>query len=227
MQYFRIRKPRVIKNKNGVVNKRPYEIYFAQKSSIFGKRSEIYIPKSKSILLLGGNGSGKSKQLLKLYDLKEKIYHKHKANFVYINCNDSVSDWIYHNIGECYDEYLDEESDRQSLYNKIQALVNYSQKAIIFIDDLQKASGRKLEVLKDIIRGSKHFIATATSKHHINKTILKIMGKGYREFQLSTETAKDATNVFLVVFVMALVLTGNTELALLLTAGRLMLRQNN
>ena len=227
MQYFRIRSPRTIKNSNGVVNKRPYEVYFAKKSNVFGKRNETYIPKKASVLLLGQDGSGKSKQLHKLYSLKEKIYHRHKKNFVYINCNDSVSDWIYHNLGEYYDDYLDDDSERRSLYNKIQALVNYSEKAIVFIDDLHKASGRKLEVLKDIKRNSKSFIATATQKHHINKTLLKIMGRDYKELHLSTEAAKDATHVFLVVFLMGLVVTGNIELAMLLTAGRLMLKQND
>ncbi len=227
MEYFRIRKPRVQHLASGALNKRPYEIYFASKSHYFAKkRDEKYISKSKSILISGGQGSGKSKELKRLYMYKEKIYQKHDKNFLWLNCSESISDWITCNVGGQVEEYTNEEVDSKSFYIKIQALVNYADKAIVFIDDLDKASGRKLEVIKDIQRVSKQFVATTTNKHHINKTILKIMGKGYHEIELTTDQAKDATNILFVVFLLALVTTGNINMALLITAGRLMLKQS-
>lgn len=227
IKYFKIRKPRTINHKEKQI-KKPAEIYFAQKS-FYGarKRKETFIPKKANLLIIGAHGSGKSKEIHRLFEKREMLHQRHTQNFVRLNCNDAVSDWININLGEALHDYTPQEMDPRTTYAKIQALVNYSEKAILYIDDIHKATGKKLEVLKDIMRVAKQWIITTEAKHTINKSILNLMRKNYTTVELSTTQAVDATNTLMFVFLVMLVLTGNIELAILVTAGRLALKGNN
>ena len=232
LRYFRIRKPREDKNR-----KRQSELNLYSKKYKFTKKRDIkYVAKSKNILILGSVGSGKTKEINRLFENKEIVWTKYKK-FVWLDCNISLSDWIQLVEQNTKKSNLDleniedlEELEIKGLYGKTKTLIEYATNSIIFVDDIHKATGRKLEVLKDILRVCKKWIVSASSKHHINKTLLKNMKVQNKDTffktELTTTQAIDGTNILFVIFILSLLITGNVELALLVTAGRLVLKQS-
>ena len=49
--------------------------------------------------------------------------------------------------------------------------INISKSSILFMDDTDKLTGKKLEIAKELLRNCKNFIITATDEHNLNKTI--------------------------------------------------------
>jgi hypothetical protein len=256
IKYFSIKKrTRDEKNtSNNYKRKRCAELYFREKSSKFAKKEKAtYISKSKNILIVGEVASGKSKELLKLYKAKEIIYNTLNKNnrFIYFDCNISISEILeIHettlqkenktlSTKELQDKlnHIDEDEDEddltqkqiKSLYARINKLEEYSYQAIIFIDDINKATGKKLEVLKKLIRNSKVWIITTKNDYTINKNLSKNMNlrnkDSYYKFNLISTQAVDATNVLFLIFIIFLIILGQTDMAILLMAGRFMLKQ--
>jgi Cdc6-like AAA superfamily ATPase len=237
---------------NNYKKKRCAELYFREKNNKMSKKEKAtYISKSKNILISGEVASGKTKELIKLYRGKEAIYDNLKVQnkFIYFDCNVSLSE-----ILQIFEESLekttqkftaqelqvrlnnieddDEEQDNRNsktLYTKIKALEEYSKGAILFIDDINKATGRKLETLKHLVKNSKIWIATTKSSHTINQNLQKSMNlknkDSYYNFTLYTTQAVDATNILFIIFILFLVAVGQTDMAILLMAGRFMLKQ--
>jgi hypothetical protein len=251
IKYFSIKK-RIDKAENK--RNRSAELYFREKKTRKSKKEKAtYISKNKNILISGEVASGKTKELLKLYNYKETLYNNKRVKtnkFIYFNCNISLSEILeifettlqtenktlsikelqtkLDNIEEDQDEELDPKQ-RKTLYTRLTTLEEYSKGAIIFIDDINKASGRKLEVLKELIRNSKIWIATTTNSHNINQNLQKNMNlknkDSYYKFTLNTTQAVDATNVLFIIFIIFLIVVGQTDMAILLMAGRFMLKQ--
>ena len=212
-------------------------IVFRERKKKFDKKvKETYVSKRKSLGIFGLNASGKSKELKKLWEAKKEIWNK--KNFIMISAKDSLSEWIHKNIRETdtidfteehFEDFheiglsLDRELNKQ--YVKTQILVNKSNSAILFVDDLDSLSGKKLEIAKEMIRNSSQVIFTASSHLHINKTIASILKtKNIMELNLKTEASYDATNTVLAMFIISLFVTGNYELAMLVMAARFMSR---
>jgi predicted PilT family ATPase len=253
VKYFSIKhRTRKEENKNNNYKKqRCAELYFREKNNKMSKKEKsTYISKSKNILISGEVASGKTKELIKLYRGKEAIYNSLKTQnkFIYFDCNVSLSE-----ILQIFEESLekitrtftsqelqirlnniedDEEQDNKNsktLYTKIKTLEEYSKGAILFIDDINKATGRKLETLKNLVKNSKIWIATTKSSHTINQNLQKSMNlknkDSYYNFTLYTTQAVDATNILFIIFIIFLVTIGQTDMAILLMAGRFMLKQ--
>jgi hypothetical protein len=254
VKYFSIKhRTRKEENKDNNYNKkRCAELYFREKKTRRSKKEKAtYISKSKNILISGEIASGKTKELIKLYRGKETIYNNLKTQnkFIYFDCNVSLSE-----ILQIFEESLekvtktftpqelqirlnnievdDEEQDNKNsktLYTKIKTLEEYSKGAILFVDDINKASGRKLETLKSLVKNSKIWIATTKSSHTINQNLQKSMNlknkDSYYNFTLYTTQAVDATNILFIIFIIFLIALGQTDMAILLMAGRFMLKQ--
>ena len=69
-----------------------------------------------------------------------------------------------------FDIDLDEHINKQ--YIKLRILSEKAKSSILFMDDTDKLTGKKLEIAKELLRNSKNFIITATDEHTINKTII-------------------------------------------------------
>lgn len=204
-------------------NKTSKSILFRERNKVYSKRyKEKYIPKKNSILITGLEASGKSKMLLKLYEEKEEVYPKSKG-FIYIKCSDSLSDW-FRNFDETdvnsYLEDLDEdevktiEGDLKKQYMKIQILINAAKNKIIFIDDIDMVSGKKKEVLKDILRVSKLIIATSKDDKQMDKSIINFFYRTeHTVIPLGTQGSYDATNYIFVSMLLVMVASGAYEVA--------------
>jgi Cdc6-like AAA superfamily ATPase len=248
IKYFSI-KQRAKKENHSYNTKRCVEVYFREKKTRQSKKEKsTYISKNKNILITGEVASGKTKELHKLYNQKENIYNSTKRtnNFIYFNCNISLSEIldifeenlentnqqidikdIQHHIENIEDQ--EETTDKRTMYKRVKELEQYSNGAILFVDDIHKASGRKLETLKHLLKNCKIWVVTAKSSHNINQNLQKSMrlkfDDTYYNFTLPTTQAVDATNILFIIFIIFLVTIGQTDMAILLMAGRFMLKQ--
>jgi hypothetical protein len=229
--------------------KRNTEVYFREKKTRRSKKEKAtYISKSKNILITGEVASGKTKELHKLYNQKENIYNSSRRNFnfIYFNCNISLSEILdifeenqenknqkidIKDLQEHINNIEDEEEtkDKKTMYKRIQLLEQFSKGAILFVDDIHKATGRKLETLKHLLKNCKLWVVTAKSSHNINQNLQKSMrlkfDDTYYNFTLATTQAVDATNILFIIFIIFLIALGQTDMAILLMAGRFMLKQ--
>jgi len=212
-------------------------IYFRTRSKKYAKEKDRYISKSKSLLIEGMDASGKSKEIKKLFDRKNEVYIKEKE-FIFLKASDSLSDWFQANLKKSdankllEDQSLSDEEKEEieeninKQYIKIQMLIRKTKGAVLFIDDIDQLSGKKLEVVKDLVKVSKLVIATCKNKRDINKTILNYLDtKKYQEIHLKSNSSYDATNILFIVIILALLTTGNLSVAAVLMAGRFALKE--
>lgn len=204
-------------------NKTSKSILFRERNKVYSKRyKEQYVPKKNSILITGLESSGKSKMLLKLYEEKENVYPKSKG-FILIKATDSLSDWFRNIDEEDVNNYLDEleedevkiiENDLKKQYMKIQILLNKCRNKILFVDDIDKVTGKKKEVMKDLLRASKIVIATSQDDKKMDKSIVNFFYKTeHTIIPLGTQNSYDATNYIFVTMLLAMVASGAYEVA--------------
>ena len=228
IQYLQLKKRSTSKNKF---------IVFREKAKKFDKKvKETYISKKQSLMLYGMSASGKTKEIQKIIKGKDEIWKD--ENFLILDAKNSISEWIQKNIkntdlqdfGENKEEEFEElgleiEKELNKQYVKIQMLIEKSKGAIVIIDDIDKLTGKKLEIAKDILRNSKQYIATAEDELSIHKTIKNIISKkSTKEISLSTDSSYDVTNVLIAMFMIALFVTGQSELAMLVMVARYMMK---
>ena len=225
--YFRIRKQKGTKKKSIIFRERPKK---------YSKQvKETYIKKTKSLIIEGMHASGKTKELEKIISVKEDIFKQ--SVFIHIRGTDPFSDWYNTNIKSkdvkkvISDETLTEEERIEIEENirkqhiKIHTLITKAKGSVLFIDDIDALQGKKVEIVKDLIRASSVVICTAKSESEINKTITALLHrKGYETVSLGTAQSYDATNILFVTMVLAMVATGNHAMALLVMAGRYALK---
>lgn len=197
----------------------------------------LFISKKSDILITGINASGKSKRLNSFLQNAKDLWKK--EHIIFFHATDSLSEIFHRNLDNddetkrlIYGENANlnlENLDTSKNYLKIIALVEKSKNSTLIIDDLDKLTGKKLEMAKELLRNCKRFIATSKDEISLNKTIggiLKSRRKKLEIVSLSSKASIDATNALFVLFVLTLFATGLHELALLITAGRIAMRSS-
>ena len=225
MQFFRIKK---VKDRNFK------SLIFRERKRKYEKESDTYISKVKPVIIYGKAAAGKSKEISKLWEQKQEIWDENKYSFIWFSGTDSITEILHKNLTEednakfsedKLEEYLDFDIDLDEHINKqyikLRILSEKAKSSILFMDDTDKLTGKKLEIAKELLRNSKNFIITATDEHTINKTIRHmVIRKRPTLIDLNTSTSYDATNIVFVVFIISLFTTGMYEMAMLVMAGR-------
>jgi len=197
---------------------------------MFSNAKDQYVSKKASILITGLHGSGKTRNLLKLYNNKEQVYRNRST--IFLKATESLSEMLHKNLtDEEKAKYYEKFGIDKKLQNKqfilIDILLKKAESSILFIDDIDKFTGKKLEVLKDLVRRSKQFIGTAKDEKEIDKTLIKdLEAKRYIKMQLSTKTAYDATFILFALFLVFLVATNNLDLAVLVMVGKYLMKNS-
>ena len=213
MQFFRIKK---VKDRNFK------SLIFRERKRKYEKESDTYISKIKPIIIYGKAAAGKSKEISKLWEQKQEIWDQNKYNFIWFSGTDSITEILHKNLTdednakfseEKLEEYLDFDIDLDEHINKqyikLRILSEKAKKSILFMDDTDKLTGKKLEIAKELLRNSKSFVITATDDHTINKTIrFQVLKKNPTIIDLNTSTSYDATNIVFVMFILGLFTTG-------------------
>ena len=148
MQFFRIKK---VKDKNFK------SLIFRERKRKYEKETDTYISKVKPIIIYGKAAAGKSKELSKLFEQKNLIWDENKYNFIWFSGTDSITEILHKNLtdedsakfsDEKLEEYLDFDIDLDEHINKqyikLRILSEKSKSSILFMDDTDKLTGKKL-----------------------------------------------------------------------------------
>jgi len=205
-------------------------LYLREKKSVYDKPKETYISKKGSLMIYGINASGKSHKLQTIIRNKDALWKKEKK--IIFKATDSLSEILYKNLdGDEETQKLliaDEDNeveviDVKKQYVKFDALMEKAKNSVLIIDDVDKITGKKLELTKDLLRHCKRFVLTAKSENSINRTLRNIIFRRKMKIatvQLSSKASVDATNILFAMFVLGLFVSGMQEAAVLVMAGR-------
>ena len=210
-----------------VKNRKYKSIIFREKYRYSNDMKERYISKKISLLIYGLDTSGKSKELNKLYDNKEVIFDMSKYSTIFIHATDSLAEILFRNINdidiENYLLSLDDEKQIEAEKNinkqflKIEVLKHKANNSFLFVDDIDKFTGKKLEILKSLVRNCKKLYATAQSDKSINKTIFKMIeNKKFNSINLKTTNSFDATNYALIALMVPFAISGQYMIVVML-----------
>ncbi len=210
-----------------IPGKKYKSIIFREKYRYSNKMKERYIGKKLSLLIFGMDTSGKSKELNKLYTRKEEVFDMSKLDSIYINSTDSISEFLFKNISEndinnfllSLDDtkQIEAEKNINKQFIKVEILKFKAKNSLLFIDDIDKFTGKKLEILKHLVRISKRTYATSQSDKTINKTIYKILEqKQFNTINLKTTNSFDATNYVLIAAMIPFAISGQYMIVMML-----------
>lgn len=210
------------------------DIILREKKNVFDKNpKETYISKKGNIVLFGISASGKTKKLDSILSEAPNIW---RDSIIYLKATDAISEIFSRNLEsekETRALILDSaegeevEIDTGKHYFKAHALAEKAKKSVVIIDDCDKLTGKKLELTKDLIKNCKRFVITTTSEKSLNPTLLRIIKSKKNKtsyIQLSSKAALDASNVLFLGFVVILLVSGAHEMAIIIMAGRFLMR---
>ena len=222
IRYFRF------KSQKGNAKK---DIILREKKNLFDKPIEKHISKKGNIVLFGINASGKTKRLNSIVEESKNIW---KEPIIFLKATDAISEILNRNLDSesearelltCEGEEIEIDTGKQ--YIKMQALAEKAKKCVVMIDDADKLTGKKLELTKDLIKNSKQFILTTKDENSLNKTLLRIIKSKRNKtsyIQLSSKAALDASNILFMGFVIIVLVSGAHEMAIIVMAGRFLMR---
>jgi len=211
-----------------------------EKKSMYDKPKETYISKKGSLMIFGIEASGKSHKLITIVKNADLLWAKETK--IIFKATDSLSEILYKNldgdeetqkllITSSHDieniEDIEELFDLKKQYVKFEALMEKSKKSVLIIDDLDKITGKKLELTKDLMRNCKRFVITAKSEESINRTLRNIINgrkMATTTILLTSKASVDATNILFAMFIVGLFIGGLPEVAMLLMAGKLIMK---
>jgi hypothetical protein len=214
------------------------QLYIKEKKDIFDKNpKEIYISKKGSLVIYGIEASGKSQKLKTIIAMADELWRNETK--IIFKATDSLSEILFKNLDgddETKELLFEEQEDMESLdmqrtlgavkkqYVKFEALIEKAKNSILIIDDIDKITGKKLELTKDLLRNCKRYIITAKGEDSINRTLRNIMFKRKMKIstvQLTSSASVDATNILFAIFILGLFVGGLPEMAMLVMAGRM------
>ncbi len=172
--------------------------------------------RSPNLLYLGREYCGKSQRLQKMARRAEKTWG---LKALYLPCLYSLSDWLSLNFKK-------EEYQGLSSVEKRALLVKTARERVVLVDDLERATFQKQELIKSCLDKAPFFVCTARTYRAIPETIrLTLERRGFREIELKSQATKDLTFAVLAVVVLLAVLCGHYEWLVGLMAARFILRQ--
>jgi len=132
-----------------------------------------------------------------------------------------LSRWSDHEGLRVWYESKEEGNDFKKIpaWKRVELLAAYLKetRAILFIDDAHKLTGRKLQIVKSCIDSSYRCVLTTSSENRLSPSIRKaFLDSRPQEIRLNTEVAYDATHLFVWGFVVMCFLLGLTEVAAIL-----------
>ena len=213
MEYLRI--------KRGAKKIRPDGSKFAvpiviNKTKKYGKViSEQYISRKQPILITGAHNAGKTRWASRLYDAANEIWTKYPAPALFLDPVRPLSSWA---DAECVMQWWQNKSnnnDQLKPWSKLKAwerqdkLPEYlsENKAILFIDNAHKLTGRKEQIAKECLQVQRLSVITINDEQRLPPSLRHlVLNRDPQIFRLGTDTAYDATPAL--VFFLALVALG-------------------
>ena len=230
MEFLKIRRGKAQVRADGSAYAVPL---FVTKTERMGSTiSEEAISTKRPILVTGAHDSGKSKWVDRLYDSAAEIWGtKSKTAPLYLHTLRPLAAWSDEPDVEKWWEAKREEEEKTDWdnarapwktlkqYQRAEALADYCKdtKAVLFIDDAHKLSGRKLQIARQCVLAARVFVIAASEEQRIPPNLRTVvMRRDPQIFRLNSEVAYDATNIFMWALLLAFLSIGWWEAAMVL-----------
>lgn len=169
-------------------------------------------------LILGADNAGKSRWISKLSKERNQVWKG--KNTIAIRSVDALTDW-YVQLPKMYRDGL--------LYppktspERLQVMIDWLKGGVLLVDDIHRATGRKVDYLHDLISNAKIVVVSATSHQKIHPKLRHtVMSLDPQIHDLASNTAYDATQILIWLLVVVLVAVGAAEAAILLGGASLL-----
>ena len=185
-------------------------------------QKEIAVSKKKNIIITGQHDSGKSKSLLKLYSEAFDIWggQRRTKGRLYLNHLQPVGEWYdSEEVKNWYNTKTSGLWDKLKNYEKAKLLPDFckEKKVILFIDNADRLTGRKLDIAKQCILSARSSVITVQAENRLSPSIRQILlASNPQLLRLNSEVAYDATNIVIWSLIAVCVMAGMWELAFVL-----------
>lgn len=194
---------------------------FVEKNRKYGTQiSEQTISVKRPVLVTGAHDSGKSRFLKRLYTDERAIYGaKISAPALWLSALRPLTSWTdfphvadWFNASKVNTKKLSWSSLKQ--YEKVEQLPHYvaETKAVVFVDDAHKLSGRKLQIARECILAAHIYVISASDEQRIPPNLRGIvLRRDPQVFRLNTEVSYDMTQPLMWLAILFLVSIGFWE----------------
>lgn len=210
------------KRKNGTYNVIPI---FVEKNRKYGSViCEEAISRKRPILITGAHQSGKTHFLERLHESALDIWGGHtkaKAKLLFSSLN-PISSWVESPaLIEWYEKQEGQETPWKKLraWEKTDLLPEFCKKnrAVVFLDDAHKLTGRKMDIAKKCVMAAKICVATASEEGRLPPSLRQIILLNDPQIiRLDSDVAYDMTSILMWIMMAAAIGTGAYEIAMAL-----------
>lgn len=200
MKYLRIKGSSKLVRSDGTTYKRAS---FVEKNRKYGTQiAEQNISVKRPVLVTGAHDSGKTRFLKRLYTDERAIYGaKIKYPAVYLAALNPLTKWASMDELELW--FATSKANTKKIawsslkqYEKIEQLPNYisETKAVVFVDDAHKLSGRKLQIARECVMSANIYVLSTSDIQRIPPNLRGIvLRRDPQIFALATEASYDMT----------------------------------
>lgn len=189
--------------------------------------SQQAISKRKPVLFCGAHDAGKTRSLRRLFEHEREIWGRQTSSqaiwlahtlplAAWVEQNPVREHWVNNGDGRPWSRLLSHE--------RCDALLRFiqEQQPVVFVDDCDKLTGRKLQVAKDALMAARLWVASAAQENRINPSLRGlVIGSSPTILRMSTDVSYDATAVFVWFFAAVFAAAGAWEMALVLGGMRM------
>lgn len=205
-------------------------IFYMEKDSKKGAViTEKSISNKKPILICGKAASGKTRWIKRMIANAKEIWPKLTAPVISIETNETIAEWRDQTPIVEWWQKNNPENEWKKLPNpkRNKVLIEYFSQnwTIVFIDNIERLSGRKLDLVKEILKESKSkiWVCSATAENRINPSLRNFITKSNPQtFTLNSPVSYDATNVVVALACVVFVAVGWYQVAAVLAGFKMM-----
>ena len=216
---------------NGAAYKHALIVDAPRRFAPSNQRTETSLSRQKNHLIEGAHDSGKTRWLVRLYENWADIWGaKIQEEPLYLSALEPITDWIdaphveaWWAEVECERALAADEPSRKwyklSQKHKLEALSNYlhTTKTLLFLDDAHRLTGRKLQVARQCVLGSKYWIISCSSENRLPPTLRTIVERGApQRTRLESDASYDSTKVLMWMLIVGFAAAGVWEAAIVL-----------
>jgi hypothetical protein len=227
IKYLKIKRRAKTRKKCGT---QKTEIIYMEKDNKMGKvLKEQSISVQKPILICGKAASGKTKWIIRLVADAPQIWTKIKAPVLLMEANETIAEW--RDTKQIKDWWQKDNPEKEwkklANHDKNKVLLDYVSQnwTIVFVDNIDRMAGRKLDIVKNILMQSKSkvWVCSTTAENRISPSLRNFITKSAPQtFTLNSPVSYDATNAITAVACIAFIVVGWYQVAMILAGLKIM-----
>ena len=220
IKFLKLKRTKRVRKKTGKTITRALYI---EKTYKMGKVVlEKNIATNQPVLVCGKHAAGKTRWLRRLYANANEIWSKQQSIPLYFDSNSGVSEWKDHeSIRAWWDCNNEKKWEKLTGHKKERIIIDYVADiwTVVFVDNMDRLSGRKLDLVKRVLQSSKSkiWVASSTAENRIGPSLREMVLKpATQTFYLTSPAAYDGTNILVMTACVIFLIMGHIEIAVLL-----------